>query len=169
MLKDKDMPVMAEGIVVSGGDTAQPGGPLDVPHRFTYRILADEGYFINVSYTAYPPSPAGDAAGAKISLEFYSGEIRVGDKIKAHGTLDKQSNTIVVADSVILFMTSSRKSTILGVVVGIAAAVDGQPKYELIRDDGTCINVIYKTRNAALSLYDEDYKGGRLYESSRQL
>lgn len=166
MLIDKDMPVMVEGIVVSGGDTAQPGGPLDVPHRFIYRILSDEGYFIDVSYTAYPPSPAGDAAGAKISLKFFSGEIRVGDKIKARGTLEKQSNTIVVADSGDFINTSLRKSIVLGVVVGIEAAVEGQPKYELIRDDGTRINVIYETRNPTLSLYDETIKVGDYMKAS---
>ena len=67
MVTEKDLPVMVSGIIVSGGDTTRPGGPLDAPRVFTYQIKQSDGSIINVSYTSYPPSPVGDAARAKIT------------------------------------------------------------------------------------------------------
>ncbi len=169
MINEKDLPIIVRGIVVSGGDTTLPGGPVDAPRVFVYKILRDEGMNINVSYTAYPPSPAGDAAGAKITLDFYGGEIRIGDKIDARGTLDKQTNTVVVAKLGDFITTSLRKTTVLGVVVSIkdAAPPDSpgaaprQYVYELLREDGTFINVSDAAKEGvAHSLYNEAIQVG---------
>ncbi len=151
MITEKDLPVIVRGIVVSGGDTTPPVGSADAPRVFIYRILKDEGFFVNVSYTTYPPSPAGDAAGARITLDFYGGEVKVGDRIDVRGTLDKQSNTVVVAESGDFIKTSLHKSTVLGVVIGIKeTTLPDSPEntskqyiYELLRDEGTIVNVSY--------------------------
>jgi hypothetical protein len=178
ILKEKDLPVIVRGVVVSGGDTTQLGGPLDVHRVFTYRILKDEGDFVNVSYTGYPSSPAGDAAKAKISLEFYDGEIRVSDRIVARGAFNSKTNSVVVADTGDFIQTSLRKSTVLGVVVNIkdTPLTDstnlGKYIYELLRDDGTYVNVRYVNSHFALSLYNEvvqvgDYmKATGMYDKS---
>ncbi len=163
MLKEKELSVTISGTVISGGDTTAPGGPVDAPRVFVYRVLRDEGVFINVSYTAYPPSPAGDAARAKITLDFYGGEVRVGDRIEACGVLDKQSDMVIVAEQGDFIRTSLNKATALGVVVSIREIVspdnlEGRPAqyiYELLREDGTFINVSYTgNEGVALSLYN---------------
>jgi hypothetical protein len=97
LLADKPLTVTVSGIVTGGGDTAAPGGPLDVPHRFVYQIQKAGGAFMNVSYTAYPPSPVGDAQKEKITLDFYSGEVNIGDKMEARGTLSEDAGTLTVA------------------------------------------------------------------------
>ena len=53
---------------------------------------------IKVSYTAFPPSPVGDSKRNKITLEFAGGSIKIGDRISALGRIDKETNTIVVAE-----------------------------------------------------------------------
>jgi len=98
IISEKDAPTAVSGIVISGGDTARPDGPLDVPHKFVYQIQQTDGTTVNVSYTAYPPSPVGDAQRARITLDFHDGSINIGDRLEAFGTLDKESNTVVVAD-----------------------------------------------------------------------
>lgn len=85
------------GTVIGGGDTT-PTGLMDVPRKFVYELRRDSGSAIYVSYTIYPPSPAGDAANAKITLEFYNGTVTVGDYMQAFGTFDVRSNTITVAN-----------------------------------------------------------------------
>jgi hypothetical protein len=81
--------------VISGGDTTPRDGPLDAPRRFVYKIQKEDGAFINVSYIAYPPSPAGDKV--KIAVSYYDGEPKAGDYMKAYGTYDKGTNTVAVA------------------------------------------------------------------------
>jgi len=163
MLDDKDLPVTIHGVVISGGDTTQPGGPLDAPRKFVYLVLTDEGYFINVSYTAYPPSPAGDAAREKITLDFYNGQIEVGQEITARGTLDKASNTVIVAEQGDFITTAVRKTAVLGAVVSIEKDADktGQTIYELLRDEGTFINIsLSPDAAAAQSLYNQAVRVG---------
>jgi hypothetical protein len=157
MLRQKDLPVYVSGVVIGGGDITPPGGPLDAPHLFIYKILRDRGDFIDVSYTAYPPSPA----AANITLDFYGGEIRVGDKIDALGSIDKQTGTLVVAEMGNFIRTSVPKATVLGAVVGIDAT--GAPEryvYELLREDGTFVKVSHTPGDAALSLYNETIRIG---------
>ena len=86
------------GKVISGGDTTQPGGPTDAPRKFVYKIQKDDGTTVNVSYMAYPPSPVGDAARAKITLSYYDGAPKAGDYMRAYGTYDYKTNTVLVAD-----------------------------------------------------------------------
>ena len=98
MVNDKNPPISVTGTVVSGGDTTSPGGPLDAPRIFVYEVKRDDGTKVKVSYTAYPPSPVGDANRAKITLDFSGGGINMGDRMEALGRIDKETNTIVVAD-----------------------------------------------------------------------
>jgi hypothetical protein len=86
------------GVVVGGGDTTPADGPMDAPRKFVFEIERHDGTRVNVSYTAYPPSPAGDAARAKITLDFSGGSVNAGDSMEARGTLDKGANTVVVAE-----------------------------------------------------------------------
>jgi hypothetical protein len=85
------------GRVISGGDTT-PEGLLDAPRGFIYTIQKDDGSSIKVSYTVYPPSPAGDVKNAQITLTFYKDGIQPGDYMMACGTYDLATNTIRVAD-----------------------------------------------------------------------
>ena len=136
---------------MSGGDTTGPDGPLDVPRIFTYKLLKDDGSFVYVSYMAYPPSPAGDAANNGIRLDFYNGTITIGDFMDACGILDDHTNTITMKNPGNYIKTSLHKVTVTGVVVsgGDTASAGGPAEaprlfvYELIRDDGTFINVSY--------------------------
>ncbi|GAP13409.1 hypothetical protein LARV_01163 [Longilinea arvoryzae] len=83
------------GVVLSGGDTTPPG-LMNVPRTFVYQVKLDNGVEINVAYTAYPPSPAGDAR-PQIKLNFYNGNIQAGDYLSARGTYDSASKTLTVA------------------------------------------------------------------------
>jgi len=159
MLKDKELGVNVSGIVVGGGDITPPG-LMDAPRIFTYQVLRKEG-LINVSYTAYPPSPAGDAARKKITLEFFGGLIRVGDKMEAYGTLDRGTNTVVVASEGDYIRTYEVKADVIGVVVGIKDARPGERVFELLRSDGTYVNVRYNMRGkAGASLYGAEVRVG---------
>ncbi len=113
MVNDKNPPVSAAGIVIGGGDTTLPGGPADAPRLFVYDIKRDDGGTVRVSYTAYPPSPVGDANRQKITLEFAGGSIRIGDRLEALGRIDKETNTIVVADKGDYIKTSAPQLTIV--------------------------------------------------------
>ena len=90
--------VTITGMVISGGDTTQPGGPLDVPRTFSYQVRKSDGNMVTVQYTAYPPSPVGEAQRKKITLEFSNGAITIGDKMEASGNLNKDTSTLKVAD-----------------------------------------------------------------------
>jgi hypothetical protein len=85
------------GVILSGGDTTPESGPLDTPRKYVYEVRTDGGSAVRLSYTAYPPSPVGDAARAKIVLDFYYGTIRQGDYVKARGSYDQSTNTVTVA------------------------------------------------------------------------
>ena len=85
------------GYVVSGGDTT-PEGLTDAPRKFVFKVERDDGSFVSVSYTAYPPRPAEVQAGKNVRLDFHSGTIQIGDYLKARGTYDKDTNTLVVAN-----------------------------------------------------------------------
>jgi hypothetical protein len=98
MIQEKSSPTSVTGTVISGGDTTTSDGPTDAPRKFTYQVKKADGNLINVAYTAYPPSPMGEVARAKITLDFSSGSISIGDTIEARGTLDKETNTLSVAD-----------------------------------------------------------------------
>ncbi len=89
--------VKVSGSVIGGGDTTPPG-LLDAPRRFVWELRRDNASIIYVSYTVYPPSPTGDIANAKITLNFYSGTINIGDYIVAFGAYDVGTNTVVVAN-----------------------------------------------------------------------
>jgi hypothetical protein len=97
------------GRVVSLGDAAVPDGPQDAPRKVVYRLQKDDGTFINISYIAYPPSPAGDAAREKITLSLWSDSIRIGDYMKAYGTLDVESGTVTLVDQGDFLKTYPRK------------------------------------------------------------
>ena len=98
MVNDQNPPMSVTGTVISGGSTTQQEGPTDAPRLFVYEIQADDGTIIKVSYTAYPPSPVDDANQDKFTLEVAGGTINIGDKMEVLGKIDKETNTIVVAD-----------------------------------------------------------------------
>jgi hypothetical protein len=150
MFKNTELPKSISGIVISGGDTARPDGPLDVPHTFLYQVKQDDGAMINVSFKGYPPSPAGDAARAKITLEFYAGSIQIGDQIWATGMLDKTSNTIVIAEEGGYIRTAIPKMQIVGKVIGggdtTPAGLMDAPRpfvYTIQKEDGSLIDITY--------------------------
>jgi hypothetical protein len=103
--------VEVSGIVIEGGDTTHPGGPLDTPRRFVYKIEKADHTFINIAYTAYPPSPVGDAARAKILLQFRGGSIQPSDILVARGTYDKDTNTVNVANQGDFIVTYATEET----------------------------------------------------------
>jgi hypothetical protein len=83
------------GVVISGGDTT-PEGLLDAPRTFIYQVLLDSEEEINVTFTAYPPSPIDQKQPAP-KLTFYAGTINIGDYLVARGTYDLASRTLAVA------------------------------------------------------------------------
>jgi len=85
------------GYVVSGGDTT-PQGLFDAPRKFVYKIKTDTGSIIDVTYTAYPPSPVGDQERKKIRLSFHAGSVLIGDYLQARGSFAKSANVLTVAD-----------------------------------------------------------------------
>lgn len=95
------------GVVLGGGDTT-PAGLMDTPRSFVYQVKLDGGEEINVAYTAYPPSPAGDKQ-PKVKLSFYAGEIQVGDYLSARGTYDAANKTLTVAAAGDFIQTFEKK------------------------------------------------------------
>lgn len=83
------------GTVLGGGDTSPPG-LMDAPRTFVYQVKLESGEEIQVQYTAYPPSPAADAL-PKVRIDLYTGEIQTGDYLKARGTYDSTTRTLLVA------------------------------------------------------------------------
>ena len=174
MIHEVVLPVYVSGMVVGGGDTTAPGGSLDAPRTFTYKLLKNDGTFVYVSYIAYPPSPAGDTA-KKFTLEIYNGSIQVGDLMDACGVLNTNTNTVNVTDTGNYIRTSVHLVTVTGVVVSVnnltppggASNAPLQYLYELIRDDGTFIKVNYtinppagSTSAAMASLYNSSVQPG---------
>lgn len=91
-----DSVVTVSGYVIDGGDTT-PVGLVDVPRVFRYRIEREDGSIIYLTYTAFPPSPSGDAID-KYRLEFHAGEIQVEDYLQARGIYDEQTNTLIISE-----------------------------------------------------------------------
>lgn len=102
-----DGPQKISGIVLGGGD-ATPQGLMDAPRSFVYQIKLDGGEEISLTYTAYPPSPAGDAQ-SKPKLSFYNGAIQVGDYLIAHGTYDSVNKILSVTAAEDYIETYSKK------------------------------------------------------------
>lgn len=84
------------GYVISGGDLT-PEGLFDAPRKFVYKVEMDNGSFVDVTYTAYPPSPFLDREGKKIRLNFHAGTLLIGDYLKAHGSYEPNTNTLIIA------------------------------------------------------------------------
>lgn len=101
--------MIISGRVISGGDTT-PKGLLDAPRKFVYQIEKDDGSIVNLTYTAFPPSPFGDRQLQKIKLVLHSGRISPGDYIKANGSYDSKTNTLNVAQDGDFIETSPEKS-----------------------------------------------------------
>jgi hypothetical protein len=89
--------IAVSGYVISGGDTT-PEGLLDTPRKFVFKVKEDSSFFVNVSYTAYPPSPVGDREMEKIRLNFHAGTIKIGDYLVARGVYDKKTDMVIVAN-----------------------------------------------------------------------
>lgn len=85
------------GYVVSGGDTT-PQGLFDAPRKFVYKVKTANGSNLDVTYTAYPPSPVGDQERKKIRLSFHAGSVLIGDYLQARGSFVKSTNVLTVAD-----------------------------------------------------------------------
>lgn len=100
--------MIISGRVNSGGDTT-PEGLLDAPRRFLYQIEADDGSVMNLTYTAFPPSPFGDQQMHKITLALHGGRISIGHYIKASGSYDPEKNTLTVAQEGDFIETSPEK------------------------------------------------------------
>jgi len=100
-MKDK---LEITGRVIAGGDTT-PEGLFDVPRRFVYEVRTNDGKSINLTYTAFPPSPAGDVLMKKIRLDFHEGRVLEGHTIRAYGTYD--DDTLTVAEEGDFIETSS--------------------------------------------------------------
>jgi hypothetical protein len=83
------------GTILEGGDTSPPD-LLDAPRIFSYTVQTDEGLSITLTYTAYPPSP--NQEKKKIKLSFHAGGILIGDYVRAQGTYDPETKTLVVAE-----------------------------------------------------------------------
>lgn len=83
-----------EGYVVSGGDTTEEG-LFDVPRKFLFQVRMADNSIVDVTYTAYPPSPADTEQ--KMRLSFHAGTILIGDYLKAHGNYDLNANTLLVS------------------------------------------------------------------------
>jgi uncharacterized protein len=97
MLNEGNPPISVTGTVISGGADLSDG-PQDAPGVIVYEVKKDNGAIIKVSYTAYPPSPVGDANRAKIRLDFAGGAIKIGDTMEVSGRMDNEKDTINVAE-----------------------------------------------------------------------
>lgn len=86
--------LLVAGVVLSGGDQT-PEGLKGGPRNFAYQVQLDSGAVITVAYTAYPPSPAGDAE-PRPKLKFHAGTIQLGDRLIAQGTYDPTNNTLTI-------------------------------------------------------------------------
>jgi hypothetical protein len=149
MINDKALPVHVSGIVLSGGDTT-PAGLMDAPRRFVYQVRKNDGTVVNVGYTAYPPSPAGNAANARVTLDFFAGSIRVGDYLEASGAFNEETNTVVITNQGDFIRTSIPKKEVTGKVLsGGDTTPEGlfdAPRrfvYLIQQADGAIIKVAY--------------------------
>lgn len=90
-----DMHRVVAGYVVGGGDTT-PTGLTDAPRKFVYQVRTDVGSLVQVTYTAFPPSPRDDQTHG-IRLSFHAGSILIGDYLRAQGHFDERAGTLTVA------------------------------------------------------------------------
>jgi len=110
--EDKTVPLQAGvqeigGVVLGGGDQT-PEGLLGGPVTYLYQVRLDGGEEIQVTYTAFPPSPAGQAQPAP-RLTFHAGVINVGDYLAARGTYDPATNTLTVVQETDFIQTYPQK------------------------------------------------------------
>jgi hypothetical protein len=179
ILHNKELPTSIYGYIISGGDTFPADGPLDAPHKFIYTVKKDDSSLINVSYMGYPPSPVGDAYKARVTLEFWTGSIEIGDRIEALGMFDKETNTVVIANEGDFIRTYEPKIEVVGMVIsgGDTTPADSPqdaPRifvYKIQKDNDKTMNVTYTvfppspTDESAvdeitLSYYDGEPKAG---------
>jgi hypothetical protein len=83
------------GVIVGGGDQT-PQGLMDAPRTFIYQVKLDSGEQINLTYTAFPPTPAGQKSIYR--LTFFEGMINIGNYVQARGTYDADTKTLTVAE-----------------------------------------------------------------------
>ncbi len=100
--------MIISGRVIGGGDTT-PEGLLDAPRKFVYQIEKDDGTMVNLTYTAFPPSPAGDRQSSKIKLSLHGGKISAGHYVKASGSFSSGTTTLTVAKEGDFIETSPEK------------------------------------------------------------
>jgi len=100
--------MIISGRVIAGGDTT-PKGLLDAPRKFVYQVEKDDGSMVNLTYTAFPPSPFRDQQVSKIKLAMREGRISPGHYIKASGSYDPVTNTLTVAEEGDFIEASSEK------------------------------------------------------------
>jgi hypothetical protein len=182
MVNQEVLPEDVSGIVIEGGDTTPADGPQDTPRVFVYKIQKDDGTFVNVSYTAYPPSPMADEQ--KFNLELHDGVINTGDRMQARGMYDAGTNTVIVAEEGDYIRTFPNKINVEGIVIeGGDTTAAGDPEdnprvfiYKIQKDDGSFVNVSYTVYPPSssgedqvrftLSLYDESgIKNGDLMKA----
>lgn len=84
------------GGVIVGGSDQTPQGLMDAPRTFIYQVKLDSGEQINLTYTAFPPTPAGQKSVYR--LTFFEGTINPGNYIQARGTYDADTKTLTVAE-----------------------------------------------------------------------
>ena len=96
------------GRIIGGGDTT-PEGLQDAPRKFVYQVEKDDGSIVNLTYTAFPPSPAGDRQMARIKLSLHGGTISQGHYVKASGGYSAGTNTLSVAKEGDFIETSPEK------------------------------------------------------------
>lgn len=101
--------MMISGRVIDGGDTT-PETLTDVPRKYIFRVKTDDNSIINLSYTAFPPSPFGDRQMKGVTLAFHEGKILPGHRINASGIYDSETNTLVVSQEGDYIETSSEKT-----------------------------------------------------------
>lgn len=95
------------GVILGGGDQT-PEGLMDTPRVFIYQVRLDAGEEINVTYTAFPPGPAGqDLPSPK--LVFNNGAVTKGEYLVAKGTYDPETKTLTVATETDFIETYSKK------------------------------------------------------------
>ena len=96
------------GRVISGTDTT-PKGFSDVPRRLVFEVETEDKSVINLTYTAFPPSPIGEQQMKKIRLAFHEGRVLPGHYVKAGGTYRTETNTLTVGKDGDFIETSSER------------------------------------------------------------
>lgn len=81
---------------VLGGEDLTPPGLADAPRTFEYQVQQAGNETATVTYTAFPPSPAGDAPGP--TLTFHQGTIEHGDYLEACGEYEPSGGALTVSE-----------------------------------------------------------------------